>query len=75
MSFSSMSEINKLDAETLEKEIIRVSQELVNLRVKKATRQEFKPHEFKLNKVRLACLLYTSPSPRDVEESRMPSSA
>ena len=25
--------------------------------------------------VREACLLYTSPSPRDVEESRMPSSA
>ena len=25
--------------------------------------------------VGLACLLYTSPSPRDVEESRMPSSA
>ena len=24
---------------------------------------------------RLLCLLYTSPSPRDVEESRMPSSA
>ena len=23
----------------------------------------------------IACLLYTSPSPRDVEESRMPSSA
>ena len=23
----------------------------------------------------LACLLYTSPSPRDVEEARMPSSA
>jgi len=34
MSFSSMSEINTLDAEALEKEIIRVSQELVNLRVK-----------------------------------------
>ena len=57
MSFSSMSEINALDAETLEKEIIKVSQELVNLRVKKATRQEFKPHEFKLNKVHLAQLL------------------
>jgi large subunit ribosomal protein L29 len=57
MGFSSMSEINALDAETLEKEILRVSQELVNLRVKKATRQEFKPHEFKLNKVRLAQLL------------------
>ena len=25
--------------------------------------------------IRIACLLYTSPSPRDVEESRMPSSA
>ena len=26
-------------------------------------------------KEHIACLLYTSPSPRDVEESRMPSSA
>ena len=25
--------------------------------------------------IAIACLLYTSPSPRDVEESRMPSSA
>ena len=35
--------------------------------------------EFKKNRRILlgpyACLLYTSPSPRDVEESRMPSSA
>jgi len=57
MNVSSMSEINTLDTENLEKEIIRVSQELVNLRVKKATRQEFKPHEFKRNKLRLAQLL------------------
>ena len=27
------------------------------------------------DKVEIDCLLYTSPSPRDVEESRMPSSA
>ena len=27
------------------------------------------------DEMRLTCLLYTSPSPRDVEESRMPSSA
>ena len=27
------------------------------------------------NEEKNACLLYTSPSPRDVEESRMPSSA
>ena len=27
------------------------------------------------NEALIGCLLYTSPSPRDVEESRMPSSA
>ena len=33
-------------------------------------------HETSLEALRAAvCLLYTSPSPRDVEESRMPSSA
>ena len=32
----------------------------------------FEPHEVELLS---NCLLYTSPSPRDVEESRMPSSA
>ena len=31
--------------------------------------------EFKRGELPIGCLLYTSPSPRDVEESRMPSSA
>ena len=31
--------------------------------------------EFDVSKLYFNCLLYTSPSPRDVEESRMPSSA
>ena len=31
--------------------------------------------EIKVQKLDSTCLLYTSPSPRDVEESRMPSSA
>ena len=31
--------------------------------------------EFIATVVECSCLLYTSPSPRDVEESRMPSSA
>ena len=31
--------------------------------------------KFKYSGLTLICLLYTSPSPRDVEESRMPSSA
>ena len=39
--------------------------------IKKAE-QLIENYEQKLNE---ACLLYTSPSPRDVEESRMPSSA
>ena len=30
---------------------------------------------YKIGEVHDGCLLYTSPSPRDVEESRMPSSA
>ena len=29
----------------------------------------------KIGDIDITCLLYTSPSPRDVEESRMPSSA
>ena len=31
--------------------------------------------DFNFGSLYLSCLLYTSPSPRDVEESRMPSSA
>ena len=32
-------------------------------------------HEVHICEAPFVCLLYTSPSPRDVEESRMPSSA
>ena len=32
-------------------------------------------HQMKVSSHLFICLLYTSPSPRDVEESRMPSSA
>ena len=35
----------------------------------------FRPKEELYSIAEKACLLYTSPSPRDVEESRMPSSA
>ena len=38
-----------------------------------ATEGQFAP--FNYFAVSYTCLLYTSPSPRDVEESRMPSSA
>ena len=36
---------------------------------------KLKSNNISINRKVLACLLYTSPSPRDVEESRMPSSA
>ena len=43
------------------------------------TQHEIEPIDFivknKLDFCQGNCLLYTSPSPRDVEESRMPSSA
>ena len=32
-------------------------------------------NKIEIQDVSISCLLYTSPSPRDVEESRMPSSA
>ena len=40
----------------------------------KLVNQDYRIREF-LTAELLNCLLYTSPSPRDVEESRMPSSA
>jgi large subunit ribosomal protein L29 len=45
------------NSENLEKEILKTSQQLVELRLKKATRQTFKPHEFKHAKRLLAQLL------------------
>ena len=36
---------------------------------------DYMAHVFSTPRDLKACLLYTSPSPRDVEESRMPSSA
>ena len=41
----------------LDSEIVIVSKNLAQLNIKKATRQSFKPHEFKSNKKRLAQLL------------------
>ena len=42
-------------------------EDLANLLTEKAANMQFT--------LGITCLLYTSPSPRDVEESRMPSSA
>ena len=48
--------------------------ELVEIRAKLIS--QYEDYSEKVSKGEyLDCLLYTSPSPRDVEESRMPSSA
>ena len=44
MNFSNITELQKLDSESIDKEILLMSQQLVELRMKQATRQSFKPH-------------------------------
>jgi len=57
MSFSDIRELRKLDSDAIDEKIISIQKELSDLRVKKATRQEFKPHVFKHKKLNLAKLL------------------
>jgi large subunit ribosomal protein L29 len=57
MSSSDISELRKLDSDLLDEKIISIQKELADLRVKKATRQEFKPHVFKQKRLNLAQLL------------------
>ncbi len=57
MAFLSLNELKKLDNEGLTKEIINTKKELFELRLKKATRQSFKPDLFKHNKRKVAQLL------------------
>jgi large subunit ribosomal protein L29 len=57
MSFLPLSELKNLDNETLSKEIVATKKQLFELRLKKATRQSFKPHLFKHHKRKVAQLL------------------
>jgi large subunit ribosomal protein L29 len=57
MSFLPLSDLQSFDNETLIKEIVAAKKQLFELRLKKATRQSFKPHLFKHNKRKVAQLL------------------
>jgi large subunit ribosomal protein L29 len=57
MAFLPLSDLKSFDNETLTKEIIATKKQLFELRLKKATRQSFKPHLFKHNKRKIAQLL------------------
>jgi large subunit ribosomal protein L29 len=57
MAFLPLSDLQSFDNETLIKEIVTAKKQLFELRLKKATRQSFKPHLFKHNKRKIAQLL------------------
>jgi large subunit ribosomal protein L29 len=57
MAFLNFSELKSFDDAKLNGEILEVKKQLFDLRLKKATRQSFKPHLFKHNKRKVAQLL------------------
>ena len=57
MSFQSFSELKDLDDVKLSEEIVDAKKSLFDMRLKKATRQTFKPHVFKHTKRKIAQLM------------------
>jgi large subunit ribosomal protein L29 len=57
MTFLKNKNFNSLTNEELESKILLISKELVELRLKKVTRQSFKSHEFKQKKCELSQLM------------------
>lgn len=57
MTFSKFTDIKNLDKLVLEKELTTSKKMLFELRLKKATRQSFKPHLFKSLKKKIAQIL------------------
>jgi large subunit ribosomal protein L29 len=56
MNFLKKAELQNLNLETIDENILLLSSQLIQLKIKKATRQAFKPHEFKHIKRELAQL-------------------
>lgn len=57
MTLPKISDVEKMDAASLSEEVLSIKRELFDLRLKKATRQDFQPHLFRHFKHRLAQLL------------------
>jgi large subunit ribosomal protein L29 len=57
MSFLKLKELKNVKNENLNENILSLTKELVELRLKKATRQKFKPHMFTHKKRQLSQLL------------------
>nr|NP_053916.1 ribosomal protein L29 [Porphyra purpurea]P51306.1 RecName: Full=Large ribosomal subunit protein uL29c; AltName: Full=50S ribosomal protein L29, chloroplastic [Porphyra purpurea]AAC08192.1 50S ribosomal protein L29 [Porphyra purpurea] len=57
MTLPKILDVIQMDDSSLSEEIIAIKRQLFDLRLKRATRQDFKPHLFKHSKHRLAQLL------------------
>jgi large subunit ribosomal protein L29 len=57
MSFLKAKELENFSQEDIKEEVLKLTKDLVELRVRKATRQNFKPHDFKHKKRKLSQLL------------------
>ena len=57
MSFESFSDLKNFDYDQLSEEIVSAKKSLFDMRLKKATRQTFKPHVFKHTNRKIAQLL------------------
>ena len=57
MSFQNFSKLKDLDDVKLSQEIVDAKKSLFDMRLKKATRQTFKPHLFKHTKRKIAQLM------------------
>jgi|AntAceMinimDraft_1070359.scaffolds.fasta_scaffold05871_5 large subunit ribosomal protein L29 len=55
--FLKQTKMENIASDDIEKKLLSLSQELVELRIKKITRQAFKPHEFKHKKRQISQLL------------------
>ena len=57
MGFITFNELKNFNPESIKKEVLSAKKELFDLRLKKTTRQSFKPHLFKHTKRKIAQLL------------------
>jgi large subunit ribosomal protein L29 len=57
MALPKIAEVRQMSEQELADEIVAIKRQLFELRMKRATSQAFKPHEFKHKKHRLAQLL------------------
>ncbi|AFY69384.1 LSU ribosomal protein L29P [Thalassoporum mexicanum PCC 7367] len=73
MALPDIKDIKALSDDDLQAEVLALKKELFQLRLKRSTRQPFKPHEFKHTKHRLAQLL-TIERERQLAEAKVDNS-